>query len=70
MAAIVEQMMAGTRGKLDLQEACIPAIIAGGFACFTLGGVFYESRPGEKRECLAPYMPRYRSQLRYSESWA
>ncbi|MDR2797084.1 MAG: carbohydrate kinase family protein [Treponema sp.] len=70
MVAMVEQMMSEARGKLDLREACIPAIIAGGFACFTWGGVFYESRPGEKRERLAPYMPRYRSQLGYSVPYA
>jgi hypothetical protein len=56
-------MASGVRRKLDLQEVCIPAIIAGGFACFTLGGVFYESRPGEKRDCLTPYMQKYLNQL-------
>ncbi|MDR2394003.1 MAG: carbohydrate kinase family protein [Treponema sp.] len=63
LAAIAEQMASAPRGTLDLREACIPAIVAGGFACFTLGGVFYESWPGEKREYLAPYMEGYRKQL-------
>jgi hypothetical protein len=56
--------MAGTRaGKLDLREICIPGIVAGGFACFTLGGVFYEKRPGEKRELLTPFIEEYRKEL-------
>jgi hypothetical protein len=40
--------------NLNLQEACVSGIAAGGFACFTIGGVFYENQPGEKaklRDC-------------------
>jgi sugar/nucleoside kinase (ribokinase family) len=43
-------------GKFDLRDICIPGIIAGGYACFTLGGVFYEKYPGEKQQRLAPFI--------------
>jgi sugar/nucleoside kinase (ribokinase family) len=48
------------RERLDLREICVPGIVAGGCACFTLGGVFYEKYPGEKRESLAPFIEEYR----------
>lgn len=60
IAALAEQT--GASGKADLREACIPAVAAGGFACFTLGGVFYERRPGEKKALLAPYLAAYQEQ--------
>jgi sugar/nucleoside kinase (ribokinase family) len=63
IVAMTEQLPCRSGGKADLREACIPAIAAGGFACFTLGGVFYENRPGEKRERIASYSEAYRKQL-------
>jgi sugar/nucleoside kinase (ribokinase family) len=63
IAGIAEQLEdRGAAGPLDLQEACIPGIAAGGFACFTLGGVFYENRPGEKSELLRPFIEAYRKE--------
>jgi sugar/nucleoside kinase (ribokinase family) len=50
--------------KVDLREAAIQGIAAGGFACFTVGGTFYEKYRGEKRERLAPYLAAYREQIR------
>jgi sugar/nucleoside kinase (ribokinase family) len=64
IAGLAEQLDRGAAGRLDLREACIPAVIAGGYACFTLGGVFYENRPGEKRELLAPFIDAYREDYR------
>jgi sugar/nucleoside kinase (ribokinase family) len=63
IAGMAEQLVSVPRGSLDLREAGILGIASGGFACFTLGGTFYESRPGEKRERLAPYIAAYRKQL-------
>jgi sugar/nucleoside kinase (ribokinase family) len=63
IAGMAEQLVSVPRGSLDLREACILGVVSGGFACFTLGGTFYESRPGEKRELLAPYIAAYRKQL-------
>jgi hypothetical protein len=60
---MAEQLAALPRGRLDLREACVLGTVSGGFACFTMGGVFYESRPGEKRRLLEPYLKAYRRQL-------
>jgi sugar/nucleoside kinase (ribokinase family) len=54
----------GISGGIDLREICIPGIVAGGYACFTLGGVFYEKRPGEKRELLVPFIEAYKKEVR------
>ncbi|MDR0557084.1 MAG: carbohydrate kinase family protein [Treponema sp.] len=64
IAGLVEQLARTVPGKLDLREACIPGVVAGGYACFTLGGVFYEKHPGEKRELLAPFIEEYKKELR------
>jgi sugar/nucleoside kinase (ribokinase family) len=61
IAGLAEQLAQAAPGRLDLREACIPGVIAGGFACFTLGGVFYEKQPGEKRGLLAPFIKEYRA---------
>jgi sugar/nucleoside kinase (ribokinase family) len=63
IAGIAEQLTRVGLGKLDLREACIPGVVAGGYACFTLGGVFYEKQPGEKRELLAPFIKEYNEEL-------
>jgi len=63
IAGIAEQLdERDSAAGLDLCEACIPGIAAGGFACFTLGGVFYEKRPGEKSELLKPFIEAYRKE--------
>ncbi|MFP3088807.1 carbohydrate kinase family protein [Treponema sp. TIM-1] len=63
IAGIAEQLGSLPRGSLDLREACIPAVAAGGFACFTVGGTYYESHPGEKQKRLESYIKAYRKQL-------
>jgi sugar/nucleoside kinase (ribokinase family) len=64
IAGLAEILAAGQKpGSLDLREICIPGIVAGGYACFTLGGVFYEKRPGEKRALLEPFIAEYRNRV-------
>ncbi|MDR1175636.1 MAG: PfkB family carbohydrate kinase [Treponema sp.] len=68
IAGLAEEMdrrPAGTPDGIDLREICIPGIAAGGYACFTLGGVFYEKRPGEKRELLAPFVEAYKREVQF-----
>jgi sugar/nucleoside kinase (ribokinase family) len=60
---IAETITAGKQNGIDLREICIPATAAGGFACFIMGGVYYEKEPGEKRRLLEPYIAAYRKQL-------
>ncbi len=61
LASIAEQMLAGER-RIDLAEAATRGVVAGGYACFFLGGTYLESRPGEKRTRLEPYYRAYREQ--------
>ena len=63
LAAAMEQSGAAGRGTLDLVDACAWAIVSGGFACFTVGGTYYEAERGEKRRRLLPYLAAYRDQL-------
>jgi sugar/nucleoside kinase (ribokinase family) len=62
IAGIAEQLEECGPENLNLQEACVSGIAAGGFACFTIGGVFYETRPGEKVELLKPFIETYRKE--------
>jgi sugar/nucleoside kinase (ribokinase family) len=64
IAGLAEVLAAGRKpGDLDLREICVPGIVAGGYACFTLGGVLYETRPGEKRALLEPFIAEYRNSV-------
>lgn len=67
MFSVAEQLRADpgalAAGRLDLVEACVWAAVSGGFACFTVGGAYYEKAPGEKRRALEPYVERYRRQI-------
>ncbi len=51
------------REGLDLREACVWATASGGFACFYVGGTYYETQAGEKRRRLMPYVDAYRREL-------
>ena len=62
IAGIAEQLEEYGPKNLNLQEACVSGIAAGGFACFTIGGVFYENQPGEKAKLLKPFMEKYRKE--------
>jgi sugar/nucleoside kinase (ribokinase family) len=67
IAGIAETLAAGQESGIDLREICIPAVAAGGFCCFTVGGTYYEKEQGEKRRLLEPYISAYRSQLSFSK---
>ncbi|MDR2763458.1 MAG: carbohydrate kinase family protein [Tannerella sp.] len=66
IASIVAQIRQGRR-PLDLVEACRWGIVSGGFACFYMGGTWFESHPGEKRELLVPYYEKYVKQTNHAE---
>lgn len=48
---------------LDLQEASVWGIVAGGFSCFYMGGAYQQKTPGEKRERLKPFYQEYQKQI-------
>lgn len=61
--AVAGQLEAGAaKGRLDLVEACSEAIVAGGFACFYIGGTYAEAAPGEKRRKIEALAQLYRAQ--------
>jgi len=63
IASIIAQTSEG-RVKPVMHEACIRGIVSGGFTCFYLGGTFFESYPGEKKEKTEPYYAAYRQQIK------
>lgn len=62
IAALALQLKAGS-GSLDLADAISWGIAAGGFTLGILGGTYYESRPGEKREAVTAYRRDWPSQV-------
>lgn len=61
--ALALQHRGGSSEKFDLIDAARWAVVSGGFACYYVGGTYFEERPGEKRDRLAPYYEAYRSQI-------
>jgi sugar/nucleoside kinase (ribokinase family) len=62
IASVVGQIQKGTRYP-DLKEACSWGVISGGFACFYIGGTYFEEKQGEKLAKIKPYYESYRKQL-------
>ena len=58
----MNQLNSGKK-MLDLKEALSWAVVSGGFACFYLGGTFFEDKPGEKLEKMKPYYESYKRQI-------
>ena len=66
IADLAQVVASGKQNDIDLREICIPAVAAGGFACFFVGGTYYEEETGEKARRLEPYIKAYRKQLENS----
>lgn len=62
IASIVNQMQQGNQHP-DLREASCWGIVSGGFACFYMGGTWFEQKPGEKLEKIKPYYESYQHQI-------
>jgi sugar/nucleoside kinase (ribokinase family) len=50
---------ANARERYDLAEALRWGIVSGGFACFYVGGTYFEEHPDQKRSALVPYYEAY-----------
>lgn len=61
LASIVRQLHSGIKNP-DLQEASCWGIVSGGFACFYMGGTYFEEKPGEKLNKIKPYFEAYKKQ--------
>jgi sugar/nucleoside kinase (ribokinase family) len=62
IASVVLQMQDGAKHP-DITEACSRGVVSGGFACFYLGGTYFEAETGEKRGKIEPYYEAYRKQI-------
>ena len=62
LASVAMQLEKGDRA-IDLDEALAWGVASGGLACFRVGGVWQESRPGEKRARLEAYVEAWRHQV-------
>ena len=63
IASIVNQLQGGVQHP-DIQEACCWGIVSGGFACFYMGGTYFEQKTGEKLTKIKPYYECYNQQIR------
>lgn len=62
IASIVNQLQGGGQ-YLNLKEASYWGIVSGGFACFYIGGTYFETEIGEKFKKIKPYLEKYRIQV-------
>ncbi len=61
IASVVNQLSKGILTP-DIIEACSRGVVSGGFACFYLGGTYFEAYRGEKKEKIEPYYDAYKKQ--------
>jgi len=66
IASVVSQLQEGAE-TLDLTKAGIWGIVSGGYACFYMGGTYFEDAPAEKRNLLVPYIEQYKKQIHFQE---
>lgn len=66
IASLVSQLQEKS-DKLDLTEACMWGVVSGGYTCFYMGGTYFETNPGEKRELIRPYYENYKKQISNAE---
>jgi len=64
IASLVSQLQNNT-GLPDLTEACMWGVVSGGYACFYMGGTYFEQYPGEKSSLITPYYEQYKKQTGY-----
>jgi sugar/nucleoside kinase (ribokinase family) len=65
LTSVVKQLVADVKpGELEISDACAWASASGGFACFTLGGTYHESIPGEKLKLVKPFYEAYLEQIK------
>lgn len=62
IASIVNQLQRGNQHP-DLQEASCWGIVSGGYACFYMGGTYFEQKSGEKLTKIKPYYESYQQQI-------
>jgi len=64
IASVAEQMKDQQPGQFDFIEALSWAVASGGFACFYVGGTWFENHAGEKRKKVNEFKLAYEHQLK------
>jgi sugar/nucleoside kinase (ribokinase family) len=62
IVSVVNQLYSGVKHP-DLKEACCWGVVSGGFACFYMGGTYFEKNTGEKLSGIKPYYEAYKKQI-------
>ncbi len=62
IASIVNQLQRGIKNP-DIKEASYWGVVSGGFACFYLGGTYFEQHTGEKLSRIKSYYELYQKQI-------
>ncbi|WP_319478725.1 carbohydrate kinase family protein [Marispirochaeta aestuarii] len=62
LVSVARQMDADPAGPVDLEEAVVEGICAGGLALYHIGGVYAEKYPGEKKKKISEIKSRYKGQ--------
>lgn len=64
LSSVAAQLAAGRKlGELSMIDACAWGAASGGFACFSIGGVYHEASPGDKRARLESFYQSYLKQV-------
>ncbi len=63
IASLAWQLKTSQQGKFDFDELLAWAVSSGGFACFYLGGCYFEKSPGEKISKVEAYKIEYSKQI-------
>lgn len=62
VASIMNQLQAGIQTP-NLKEATSWGVVSGGYACFYMGGTYFEQKSGEKLNKIKPYYESYQQQI-------
>ena len=62
LVSVARQMDADPAGPVDLEEAVVEGICAGGLALYHVGGVYAEKYPGEKQKKIEEIKSSYTGQ--------
>lgn len=63
LGSLAQQMSQSKGTAPDLRRAVAWGVVSGGFACFYMGGTYFEKQRGEKRAILDGYFDAYRQQI-------
>jgi len=61
--SVATQLQSKIAGELDLTEALLWATASGGFACYYVGGTYFEECSGEKLEKVRNFQVEYQKQI-------